>query len=459
MKNFVIKKVVGRKVPFVLVSNDPPTSEYKPFTEYVYWLEHVKGATRSTVETYSGHVARFIDFVFESSKHNFGISEVEELIALYQTFLLYPHTTSDVRVIKLCNILGKNKPTAASSISETIEIAIRYFIIFSIDRSNLLDEKNVFSNYAIPSFTERSSGELSSIKSKDWLSSTIRGNLERVVLRKGKIFSISKQRAKADKDKKKLKESDFYAIEKVEDLLSLSPEQKNPGFHRDMAIYSFLAASGCRTHECLQIRISDINFDKREVELVNPFSRENPSLTEEENAALKWKGRNTRLTLLLAPFDLYFWEHLRYYICDSFQSNVSHDFLFQKSNGRPFFTTHTSDRNKRFKKYAHKSSYKDFDAGLHSLRHMYGRYTLNYFPTENGFGLPLAYVKILMGHSSISSTEIYAIHDEDLLTAYIELANRRVHADKISFNDIRLAYLGREIDRLEKEQKGLSDNV
>lgn len=227
-----------------------------------------------------------------------------------------------------------------------------------------------------------------------------------------------------------------------------------------MAIYSLLAAIGCRTHEALQIRIDDIDVENRKIRLVNPFSRDNRGLTPEEVKQLNWKGRDTEKVLSIYPFDEHFWEHLRYYLQDFFRTNVSHDFLFQKVNGRPYFTTSRSDRNKQFRRYAVASGFEGIKLGLHSLRHMYGRYLLNYYPNSNGgYGMSMQYVQKLMGHSSMNSTKKYALHDEGLLEAYMETANRLNHGEQISLVEVKKRFVDTQIKELQNLKKELIQHV
>ena len=233
----------------------------------------------------------------------------------------------------------------------------------------------------------------------------------------------------------------------------MRPKHKSPAFHRDMALYSLLASSGCRPFEALQLRVNDIDVKNFKVFIRNPFKGKISGLTEAEKKKLDWKGRQIEDTFLIAPFDHYFWDHLRLYLQSFYKTNVNHDFLFQKQNGRPYYTIDRSTRNKRFKTYASHSGYHDPKVGLKGFRHMYGRYLLNYFPTDQGFGMPIAYVKILMGHASLSSTEKYAIHDNDLLNLYIETANRQIHQEMVSLEEIKLRYIDEKIKKLEEYRR------
>ena len=107
--------------------------------------------------------------------------------------------------------------------------------------------------------------------------------------------------------------------------------------YRDKTLYSFLAASGCRQHEALQIRIDDIDFKQRRVKLVNPFSRKIIGLSQSEYSMLAWKGRATEETFLIEPFKMLFFEYLEHYFRHERIAHGLHDFIFQKRCGRPYW--------------------------------------------------------------------------------------------------------------------------
>ena len=85
MKNFLLQKMgVGYKARYVLLyknMTDVDDVEYAPFTSYVNWLEHTKGYAEHTIEQYSGHVARFLDFLYEAVKIEDRNNDFQLLIA------------------------------------------------------------------------------------------------------------------------------------------------------------------------------------------------------------------------------------------------------------------------------------------------------------------------------------------------------------------------------------------
>ena len=70
-------------------------------------------------------------------------------------------------------------------------------------------------------------------------------------------------------------------------------------------------------------------------------------------------------------------------------------------------------------------------------------------------GLPLAYVQKLLGHASATSTQRYARHDDDILDAFIEHANKFVTGKgEDSLASTRLEFHKRQIEMLENEFGG-----
>jgi len=67
-------------------------------------------------------------------------------------------------------------------------------------------------------------------------------------------------------------------------------------------------------------------------------------------------------------------------------------------------------------------------------------------------GLPITYVKILMGHASVTSTMKYAKHDTDIIEAYIQHANQYVmQRGDVSFTTIREEFYLRQLEVLKDE--------
>lgn len=232
---------------------------------------------------------------------------------------------------------------------------------------------------------------------------------------------------------------------------------------RERTLYSFLAASGAREHEGLQLLRSDIDPTTETVRLIDPASRANiPSylyLTPSERKRLFWKGRATPETFLIEPFLSLFFENLEQYLKSEYIPHGRHDFLFQYSHksttGRPYFLSAYQSRHEIFESTLGRTSDSGTPKGVHALRHSYGTYMVNYCPCEDGsYGLPLSTVQIMMGHESIKQTAKYARLDAEIMRIELE------HANAMTFQThtpptlvaMKIAAYQARIDQLRREQ-------
>jgi len=224
-------------------------------------------------------------------------------------------------------------------------------------------------------------------------------------------------------------DSRAFPFDRIEEFIMALPS------HRDKAFYALLAASGCRTHEGLQVLFDDIDIDKREVLLINPSLRPNCSsylyLNPLERQELSWKGRLTARTLLIEPFASIFFDELANYLKNEYVPHGLHKFVFQFKykllQGRPYFLSDSETRSELFHKTKNSCGLGNNLHGPHSLRHAYGSYLLNYFPRINGsYGLAIGVVQQMMGHAELKSTEKYARYDQDLIDAELRFANAMV---------------------------------
>lgn len=231
---------------------------------------------------------------------------------------------------------------------------------------------------------------------------------------------------------------------------------------RDKAFYAFLAASGCRSHEGLQLLLDDIDVGAGTVALVDPALRTNhPSylyLKPGERDLLAWKGRTTECTLLIEPFASIFFENLEHYMAKEYIPHGLHRFVFQYrvkgQEGRPYFLSAHASRQEAFKRSAAAVGLEGMVSGPHSLRHAYGTYLLNYFPRLSGdYGLPVAFVQQLMGHSEEKSTLRYARYDKDLMQLELRHANGMIYngAAHKSIVQLKLEALNTQVRKLQQQ--------
>lgn len=430
------------------------TSEiYTPFSEYVDVLI-AKGYANETIEQYAGHVSRFVDFIYElkliSIDDEVHIDSVK-ILPLYQEFLTLGVDSSNPLIQKIANNIGKKNKTSFRSISGGIEASLSIFI-----ELKLLDTTDTSFREAISSRRVISNFTINKMVHNSWLEATTRrfgSKRNRQVI---KLFPKSARRNAKSSLNNGTKEAidKAFPITKCVDFFSARAITSTSNFSdvRNYLLYSLLASSGVRQSEALQVTVDDIDWENREIKIISPFVRSQIGLTEEEADRLVFKGRATSETFLIQPFAHVFWTLLKIYMQIHYKSNVSHRYLFQKHNGRPLFTADKSQRSKTFKAYLLNFKPKLTHLTLHSFRHMYGFYTLNYFPivdkegnATDKQGLPLAYVKILMGHQNISSTAVYARQDLDLIDFMIAASNGFIRDNNISMQDMAKQFYERQV--------------
>ncbi len=467
MKNFLLQKMgVGYKARYVLLYKnvaDVDDVEYAPFTNYVNWLEHTKGYAEHTIEQYSGHVARFLDFVYEAVKVEDRNNDFQVLIASYKSYLLFGKSSENTLAANVAHQLDRNRSASVESITMGIENAISGFIDFQTVKSSAIDSDNLFLKYYL---TERvrTHKEINNIRDKDWLAGTIRQSLSAARKTQGKkLFSGASRKSNRNIKANKSYRTKAYPLESVVDLLNHKPKRKTTSHTRNQCIHSLLAASGMRTSECLQIRTKDIDFANFKIYIRSPFENALSGITEEEFTSLSWKGRATEETFLIEPFATRFWVLLKKYMAEAYNSSVNHDFIFQKSDGRPFFSSDRASRIKTFKRIAKESGLKITEGiAPHSLRHMYGTYVLNYLPIDDGhghikYGLPLPFVKLLMGHQSIASTERYAVKDSKVADFYLKVANNFIKQKSIDMAQLKRRFYDTQIEGLKALRERIDD--
>lgn len=431
--------------PYILLDSDG--NSFPPFASTIKRLVR-NGHSDNTIEQYSGHIARFLDYLYEAADliERHSAENILDAIYSYKSFLLFGQKSDDPLAVAVAKALNVTRVTNKKSLGP-IEAAIKLFLLESQSESHGYDEIPLFAHLNLPP-RPISSWERRQMLSKSMLAGVIRGG-PRFTTKGNSLFGIKRGGLATEFERKPI------PYEKIKPLI----ESFNS--LRDKTYYSFLAASGCRGHEARQIRIKDINVEERKVSLVAPKKHEIADLTESEYRCLDWKGRASEDTFLIEPFKSMFFNYYLQYRKMERIATTGNNYLFQQKNGRPFFTTARSTRAEAFRTALKKIDLDFPEYAGHSLRHSYGSYTVNYMPLPNGsYGLPLPIVKVLMGHSSITSTDIYAKKDHELVKALIEHANREIFYGQstLTLNEIRIKYHQAEIDALSKLENGVSED-
>jgi integrase/recombinase XerD len=160
------------------------------------------------------------------------------------------------------------------------------------------------------------------------------------------------------------------------DALLAAPETSDPLGHRDRAMLEVLYATGLRVSELINLRQSEVNLNQ---------------------GVLRIRGKGDRERLI--PFG----EESQRWIRE-FMTGPRLEILLERQS-EYLFPTRRGDRMTRqafwhiIKRYAKKA---DIEARLspHTLRHAFATHLLNH-------GADLRVVQMLLGHSDLSTTQIY----------------------------------------------------
>ncbi|MFO1401573.1 MAG: site-specific tyrosine recombinase XerD [Steroidobacteraceae bacterium] len=161
----------------------------------------------------------------------------------------------------------------------------------------------------------------------------------------------------------------------VESLLA-APVIADPLGHRDRAMLEVLYATGLRVSELVNLRVGQVNLTQGVIRVVGKGNRERLIPLGEE--AVRWLG--------------------------GFITSARGEILLDRTTDY-LFPTRRGDRMTRqafwhiIKRYARKSGV-DRELSPHTLRHAFATHLLNH-------GADLRVVQMLLGHSDLSTTQIY----------------------------------------------------
>lgn len=287
---------------------------------------------------------------------------------------------------------------------------------------------------------------------------TMPGNQRKALLKKSVIAGVCRHGARlANSNILKTRKSSTVnqergsSISKAlshEDVIPVLSEAKTM---RDRLFLSLVMGTGLREIEAANVLLQDIDVKNKSIRCVNPLSRPLAygnafeSFHGETAHDMAYKGRSTEETFFIEPFRTIFFQTLRDYLeLERKPLNVGHSFLFVvlrkgETQGRPLSLCADKTRQHAFKQaltrvYEKRGLPKPRGLALHSLRHFYGVYCLNYLCIglhEDGTpitGLDLNVVQRLMGHASSSATEVYAVPEIRRVMSKVQKALNIVQA-------------------------------
>ncbi|MFA4967086.1 MAG: tyrosine recombinase XerC [Candidatus Margulisiibacteriota bacterium] len=208
----------------------------------------------------------------------------------------------------------------------------------------------------------------------------------RWLVREGKTKSNPFELLSTPKLQKKL--PNFLYKEEIEKLLEAIDTGKLQG-KRDRALFELLYGSGIRVSEATKLNLSDLDLEGREIRVFG-------------------KGRKERIVLI----GKYAVSALKDYLAE--RGKTQNKAIFHNLRGGRL-TQRSVERSVKY--YAKKAGI-DKPITPHTLRHTFATHLLTY-------GADLRTVQELMGHSSLSTTQIYTHVTKEKLKSVYDLAHPR----------------------------------
>lgn len=410
-----------------------------------------------TVRTYCYAVKDFLEFIEVVSIQGGGLTSVslKDALDCYEGFLVFGVESDSIiaksaaKVLGTKSLSGNSVVTHFAAVNRFLEASeIVRIAILELERSGYVSGNLVSLLPGITSaYADVPKQVAVAIRRNSWFAGCLYGGVRRI--KRAGLSPRSAKRILAFSD-------DYGGDDKVFPIDKCSELIRGASCLRDKLLWSFLAASGCRISEALALLLDDVDAEKRKVVIVDPDTRRDvliKYMSESEIDKLGHKGRCAVETYLIEPFASMFWGYLDEYIEDEREKTryrhrpVSHRFLFRNLVTGEHMATSYQTVWERFHSDAEEVAGTSY--GFHALRHMYAYYLVNYCPTSNGYGLDLKTVQILLGHSSVKYTEVYARKDARLLQVTLDALNMFRMADcGFSVAGARIKYMEAELAQL-----------
>jgi integrase len=438
MKNFTrVNRPTGRIRTFRLI--DDVGEPVRAFDLFVNGLAQ-DGHQAKTVETYSNHVASFLDYLTEARVFGFpsGQLEIMNAIKSYLPARLAGANARGAFDIISRQTLGQKKLKKASAKNHAA--AINKFL-FESDNHALhlqqIEDWEAGAGSKTPqqlfptSPRRRTSSEIKRICQSSMLVNVMNYH---PTIAAGKYLKVRGKEDRSNRDKD-------FPLEYIYPLLDSAT------YARDEALWALQAGTGLRPHEAVLLQMDQIDFTRRTVVAEDPDNRRFASQMPNELLA-RWKGRAVSETYFIPSLRDRFFRALERYIRTEYMPHSNESFVFQSIKGdhKPYALVSDKSRIQSFHRACLRLQTNSPAVSLnlgelspHSLRHFYGTYMLNYVPVGNGqYGLRPVEVQRLMGHEKLETTMKYARQDKVALDAKILMMN------SIAMNDTP------EIDQLVK---------
>lgn len=188
----------------------------------------------------------------------------------------------------------------------------------------------------------------------------------------------------------------YLSLEGTKALLE-QPDVMSLSGRRDSVLLTLMYDTGCRVQELVDLRVCDI------------------TLADTVTVKLTGKGDKSRIVPVMAPTG----QLIRQYIAENHLDTAlyrNHP-LFTNRSGKKITRAGITYILQKYAEQAYLSGHEDVDPKLtpHCLRHSKAMHLLQ-------SGINLIYIRDLLGHSDVSTTEVYARADEKMKREALENA-------------------------------------
>jgi integrase len=397
-----------------------------PVEAFDAFCEQIFGYSYQTQKRYAEVVSRFIDYLYESNAFDVAVlpSHLNKVITAYSTLLQDGSNITSTRVrisnhdLWLADTAEKLnwdplKPRSMAS----AKAAVNRFLRLS---ENLAFEAREKARYFGINLLSNESDLIVSVAGR-----TLIGSREINAMRQASMFgNVAKFAPQGISRPNGIQSSGIKRAQKREldfPREFLAPLIGKATSWRDKCLWLLLVTLGLRSSEALNLLISDIDFKLQKIYIFDPSERR-ALLDSGDPKRMRFKGREKASTYPIPELknDLYFAieQYLKLEFVPAINDNQPNyllQYVDSQRRGHSYVDASDSALAKNFRKAITSANITKPLGGtnwtLHSLRHLYGVYCVNDYPvnpSRNEFGLSLAMVQMMMGHSDIRSTAHYA---------------------------------------------------
>ena len=218
----------------------------------------------------------------------------------------------------------------------------------------------------------------------------LKKNLTEALTFSSEVINLPKKRAQKNND------VSYFTLEEMGVLLGM-PDPATKTGQRNIALMSVLYASGARAQELCDLTVNDVRFG------------------EKTSLRLIGKGNKARTVTIPSDCSLLLQDHLKKKGCLNGSRDARLLHVFSSQTNEHMTTKCVEEIVKKYVSAAKTSRpdlFRNSSYSPHSFRHSIAVHMLE-------SGVPLAVIKVFLGHSSIQSTMVYATVTPVLANKYL----------------------------------------